>query len=187
MAPGAISKEDFQTRTNDALVAEAQVAAAKAAVEQTQTMIDRLVVKSPIAGTVLQVNVRAGEYASPTTANPPIVVGHIDEVQIRADVDEQLAPRVKAGQKAIGYLKGDAAHPIALKFVRIEPFVVPKMSLTGGSAERVDTRVLQVIYAFPNTPEQSVYVGQQMDVYLQESPANAPEECKTAPNSPQRR
>jgi RND family efflux transporter MFP subunit len=176
----AISEEDLQIRNYDFLVAEAQVAAAKAAVAQTQAMLDRLVVKSPIAGTVLQVNVRAGEYASPTSAVPPIVVGHIDEVQIRADVDEQLAPRVKPGQKAVGYLKGDAAHPINLEFIRIEPFVVPKVSLTGGSTERVDTRVLQVIYAFPNTSEQSVYVGQQMDVYLQETSEKPAEIGKTA-------
>jgi hypothetical protein len=54
-----------------------------------------------------------------------VVLGSI-EVQIRADVDEQLAPRVKAGQKAIGYLQGDASHPNPLQFVRIEPYVIPK-------------------------------------------------------------
>ena len=35
-----------------------------------------------------------------------------------------------------------------LRFVRIEPFVLPKRNLTGDSLERVDTRVLQVIYEF---------------------------------------
>lgn len=164
----AIAEEEVQTRNFDYQVAEAQVAVAKAAVTQTRALVERLVVKSPISGTILQVNVRAGEYASPTNATPPIVLGHIDEVQVRANVDEQLAPRVKTGQKAVGYLKGDTEHPIPLEFVRIEPFVVPKVSLTGGSAERVDTRVLEVIYAFRNTPEQTVYVGQQMDVYLHE-------------------
>ncbi len=70
------------------------------------------------------------------------------------------------GQKATGYIKGDATRPIELKFVRIEPYVIPKVSLTGSSIERVDTRVLQIIYAFDNTADHAVYVGQQMDVYL---------------------
>lgn len=166
--PPLVSEDEYQTRKNDVAVAEAQLAAARAAVQQTQTLIERLLVKSPIAGTILQVNVRVGEFASPTATRAPIVLGHIDEVQVRADVDEQLAPRVKAGQKAVGYVKGDTARPIDLEFVRIEPYVVPKVSLTGGSAERVDTRVLQLIYAFTNTTERSVYVGQQMDVYLEE-------------------
>jgi hypothetical protein len=97
-----------------------------------------------------------------------VVLGSIDEVQVRADVDEQLAPRVRAGQKAIAYLKGDASHPIPLQFVRIEPYVIPKVSLTGSTTERVDTRVLEVIYAFRNNSDRPVYVGQQMDVFIDE-------------------
>ena len=164
----AVSEEEVETRANDVAIAQAQVAAARAAVAQTHALLERLVVTSPIAGTILQVNVRAGEYVSPTAARAPVVLGHIDEVQVRADVDEQLAPRVTAGQRAVGYIKGDTTHPIELEFVRIEPYVIPKVSLTGSSVERVDTRVLQLIYAFRNTPERPVYVGQQMDVYLQE-------------------
>lgn len=166
--PPVVSVEELETREHDVAVAVAQLAAARAAVTQTQALIERLVVRSPIAGTILQVNLRAGEYASTAATRAPLILGNIDEVQVRADVDEQLAPRVKAGQKAVGYVKGDTAHPIPLEFVRIEPYVVPKVSLTGGSAERVDTRVLQLIYAFRNTPERPVYVGQQMDVYIEE-------------------
>jgi hypothetical protein len=50
--------------------------------------------------------------------------------------------------------------------VRIEPYVVPKKSLTGDNSERVDTRVLQVLYALPDDRPAKVYVGQQMDVFL---------------------
>ena len=124
--------------------------------------------RAPIGGTILQVNVRAGEYVSTASAVTPLVLGDIDEVQVRADVDEQVAPRVRAGAKAVGYLKGDSARPIAMEFVRIEPYVVPKRSLTGASTERVDTRVLQVIYRFPNAPGRPVYVGQQLDLYIEE-------------------
>ncbi|MFM9147584.1 MAG: hypothetical protein ACKORI_05600, partial [Verrucomicrobiota bacterium] len=65
---------------------------------------------------------------------------------------------------------------IPLKFVRIEPFVVPKVSLTGGSVERVDTRVLQVIYQFERPADRSVFVGQQMDVFIDASP-DAAKKC----------
>jgi HlyD family secretion protein len=55
-----------------------------------------------------------------------------------------------------------------LRFIRFEPYVLPKTSLTGDSAERVDTRVLQVIYSF-NRGKLPIYVGQQMDVYIESS------------------
>jgi len=169
------SVEALETARNDVAVAEAQVVtseaqrdAAQAVVIQSETLLERLVVRAPIAGTILQVNVRAGENVSTAATTASIVLGDIDEVQVRADVDEQVAPRVKPGARAVGYLKGDSARPIAMEFVRIEPFVVPKRSLTGASIERVDTRVLQVIYRFPNSRTQTVYVGQQLDLFIEE-------------------
>jgi HlyD family secretion protein len=164
----AVSADDVKNRENDAAVSEAQLEAARASVAQTQALLDRLVVRAPISGTVLQVNIRAGEYVSPTPNAAPVILGDISEVQVRADVDEQVAPRVKSGSRAVGYLKGDTREPIAMEFVRIEPFVVPKRALTGASTERVDTRVLQVIYKFPNTLTRRVYVGQQMDLFIEE-------------------
>jgi RND family efflux transporter MFP subunit len=166
--PRAVSVDEIKNRENDVAVAEAQLDGARAAIAQTQALLDRLTIRAPVAGTILQVNVRVGEYISPATGIAPIVLGNIDEVQVRADVDEQIAPRVKAGKRAVGYLKGDTRDPIAMEFVRIEPFVIPKKSLTGGSIERVDTRVLQVIYRFPTDSRRPVYVGQQLDLFIEE-------------------
>jgi HlyD family secretion protein len=44
--------------------------------------------------------------------------------------------------------------------------VIPKQSLTGNNSERVDQRVLQVIYELPEDRQMDVYIGQQMDVYM---------------------
>jgi hypothetical protein len=51
-----------------------------------------------------------------------------------------------------------------LRFVRVEPYVIPKRNLTGDSTERVDTRVLQVIFSLD--PGARVYAGQQLDVFV---------------------
>jgi HlyD family secretion protein len=139
-----------------------------------QTNLEVLTVRAPRDGTVLQLNVREGEYAGLTPTEPLMILGDTGHLQIRADVDEQNAPLVVAGEPAVAFLKGDTQNPIPLRFVRIEPYVVPKRSLTGDSAERVDTRVLQIIFELdrPTTP---LYVGQQMDVFMQRpaSPAVA--------------
>ena len=57
-----------------------------------------------------------------------------------------------------------------MKFVYVEPYVIPKQSLTGNNSERVDQRVLQVIYELPEERPMDVYIGQQMDVYLKAVP-----------------
>ena len=62
--------------------------------------------------------------------------------------------------------RGNGSLRIPLDFVRFEPYVIPKKSLTGDSTERVDTRVLQVIYRVKDQND-SLYVGQQMDVYIE--------------------
>lgn len=166
--PRAISAEEIKIRRSDVAVAEAQLLAARATVAQTETLIDRLVVRAPIAGTILQVNVRDGEYAAPAAETPPVVLGDIDDMQVRADVDEQLAPRIRAGAKAVACIKGDSTSPIEMEFSHIEPFIVPKRSLTGSIMERVDTRVLQVVFRFKSPAARPVYVGQQVDVYIEE-------------------
>ncbi len=56
-----------------------------------------------------------------------------------------------------------------LQYVRTEPYIVPKRSLTGDTTERVDTRVLQLLYGFDRN-ELPVYVGQQMDVFIEAPP-----------------
>jgi HlyD family secretion protein len=91
-------------------------------------------------------------------------------LHIRVDVDEHEAWRVRPQAKANAAVRGNAELTTALTFVRFEPFVVPKRSLTGDSTERVDTRVLQVIYRIDDE-SLPLYVGQQMDVFIDGSEA----------------
>ena len=169
----AISQDDLRNRANDVLVAKAETAASEAALasaqasqKQTEMLLDRLTVRAPRDGTVIQVNSREGEYASPGAKNAPMVLGDLEQLQVRADVDEQNAPRVRPGSAAKAYIKGDTVNAIPLTFVRIEPFVIPKQSLTGSSTERVDTRVLQVIFSLQRPADKPLYVGQQVDVFI---------------------
>lgn len=145
---------------------DADLAAARAQIHQAQVELDVLTVRAPRDGRVLQVNVRAGEFATTAAERPLLVLGDVKALQVRADVDEQNAPQVVAGQPATAFLKGDNQRPMPLRFVRIEPYVVPKRSLTGDSSERVDTRVLQIIFEM-TPPAFPIYVGQQVDVFIE--------------------
>ena len=90
-------------------------------------------------------------------------------LHLRVDVDEQDAWRVESRAKAVAAVRGNPSQQTTLEFVRFEPYVLPKRSLTGGSTERVDTRVLQVIYRF-QPDGLPIHAGQQMDVFI-EAPA----------------
>jgi multidrug efflux pump subunit AcrA (membrane-fusion protein) len=145
---------------------DADLAMLRAQIQEAQTELEILTVRAPRDGKILQVDIRAGEYATLAANRPLMILGDVNTLQIRADVDEQDAPKVVAGQQGTAFLKGSNDRKMPLRFTRIEPFVVPKRSLTGDSAERVDTRVLQIIFEM-DPPEFPIYVGQQVDVFIQ--------------------
>jgi len=170
----AISREELLKRHNSVAIAHAKLDVAQALVQQAQagianskTTLDRLVVRSPIDGEVLQVNIRAGEFAQAGALNTPLMlVGNIDQLHVRVDIDENDAWRFDKKNKAVAYLRGNRAFKVELELAYLEPFVIPKKSLTGDSTERVDTRVLQALYSF-DRKQLPFYIGQQMDVFIE--------------------
>ena len=149
----------------DVSIARAKVEVAQANVDLLKTEIDRCVVRSPIDGQIIQVNVRPGERVSGDSTRALMVAGNLDELRFRADFDEQEIPRFDPNAAAFAVLRGNSKQKVNLKFVRVEPYVVPKKTLSGDAAERVDTRVLQVVYSIePN--DVKIFVGQQLDVFV---------------------
>jgi multidrug resistance efflux pump len=147
-------------------IAAANVALAEAQVRQTETDLDRVLVRAPRDGAILQVNVREGEYVGTPPGQALMLLGAINEkVHVRVDINEHDIPRFRKGAAAQASPRGTPGIVYPLRFERVEPYVVPKKSLTGDNTERVDTRVLQVIYAL-ETKDRPIYVGQQMDVFV---------------------
>lgn len=164
-AKASLALVEAGTWAPDLQVARTELAQAQAQVRRVQAELDRLTITAPIAARVLQCRLRAGEYAQAgQLANPLLLLGNVDQLHLRADVDEKDAWRVKAQAPATASVRGNPNQRFPLSFVRFEPYVVPKRNLTGDATERVDTRVLQVIYRLP--AETQLYVGQQMDVYI---------------------
>ncbi len=155
------------TWEEDIQVARSAVEQAQAELERVNTDLDRLTVKALADGRVLQVNVLPGQLAALAWKEPLIVLGDVEKLHVRVDIDEQDLPLFKPGAKAVATLKGRPGVRFNLEFVRVDPYVIPKTSLTGSNTERVDTRVLQVLYKLPDNRPLDVFVGQQMDVYLE--------------------
>ena len=166
----SISKVDLENRRYDVGIKQAALDAAQAKVRQLETEIGRRTVKAPVAGTVLQINTRLGEYAPSGALNPPLMLfGDDRTMYLRVSIDEDDAWRLKKTARAFAFVRGNPALKTPLTFVRFDPYVVPKKSLTGSSTERPDVRVLEVVYSFPRAVL-PVYVGQEMDAFIEAAP-----------------
>jgi len=152
----------------DIALARAEIARAEADVNAAAVEIDRLTIRAPIDGSILQVNIRSGEYAQGgVLVQPLILMGDLQRLHVRVDIDENDAWRFHPDSSAFAFVRGNPEFKTALKFEYVEPYVVPKRSLTGDSTERVDTRVMQVVYGF-NRVDLHIFPGQLMDVYIED-------------------
>jgi HlyD family secretion protein len=149
-------------------IAKAAVVQAQAQLEQVKTELERLEIKAPITSTLLQVNVRVGEFVGAQPGQSLLLLGNLNHIHVRVDIDEHDASRFRPGMAGVGYLRGQPDVSFPMKFVRVEPYLVPRKSLTGDNTERVDTRVLQVIYQMTDSTDlkQKIFVGRQMDVFI---------------------
>ncbi|MDR3637067.1 MAG: biotin/lipoyl-binding protein [Isosphaeraceae bacterium] len=155
------------TWEKDKLVARAAVGQAKSQVESVKINIERLMVRALVDGEVLQVHVRPGQLAALNWNEPMIILGDIGELHVRVDIDEQDLPYFTTKSPAVATLKGRPQVRFPLTYFDVEPYVIPKQNLTGSNTERVDTRVLQVLYALPKEKAIPLYIGQQVDVYIE--------------------
>lgn len=166
LAEAALTQAEAGAWEKDIEIAEARAAAARAEVEGTRALIERLTVRSPVAGVVLKRNIEPGRFATTDPNDPAMVVSALDELHVRAQVDEEDLPRLREGARGIARVRGAAEKKLPLAMVRIEPYAQPKVALTGDTAERVDTRVVEVLFRVESTEGMRLYPGQLLDVYI---------------------
>jgi HlyD family secretion protein len=168
----AVSENEYNQVFFATEAAKVAILQAEARIDTARTYIERSTLRAPMDGKVLQVAIRVGEIANlnPFSEIALMTFGPVCPTNVRVDIDEDDAWRYKQGAPAVAFVRGNSSICFPLKFVRLEPLVIAKESLTGGTAERVDTRVLQAIYQF-QCQDLPVYVGQILDVYIEAIPA----------------
>jgi HlyD family secretion protein len=164
-----------QTNLN---VARKQYIAATKAYQAANELLSKFTLKSPQDGVVLAIKAAVGSYISTQGAygtytggfNPVLVMGSTQStLEVRCYIDEILIQRLPVASKmrAKMFIRGTKIS-IPLQFVRVQPYVSPKIELSDQRTERVDVRVLPVIFKFKNPKNSSLYPGQLVDIYVGE-------------------
>jgi len=163
----AINLQDLSNLRDEYALAVANETLARAELQQLQLQLERYTVRAPITATVLQMQMRQGEYIdSAHSAVPAMIIGSEQPLNVRLDIDENDAPRVDIAAPVVAFPRGAPAQRIELRFAYREPLIIPKSTLTGAPTERTDRRILQLVYHVA-THQVPIYTGQQLDVYMQ--------------------
>jgi HlyD family secretion protein len=152
-----------------------QYEALKKAYKAANALLVKYAVRAPGAGVVLAVNAAVGSYVSSQGVydsytqlfDPLVVMGAPqDYLAVRCFVDEILVARLPSAWhiRAQMSIRGTDTK-IPLEFVRVQPYVSPKIELSNERQEQVDLRVLPVIFRFEKK-DAPVYPGQLVDVYI---------------------
>lgn len=160
-----------------------QTEALEKAAASAEATLRKYTLKAPRDGAILSVNAAVGSYVSSQGVynsytqlyDPIIVMGENSTLAVRAYVDEILVPRLpdSAHLTARMFIRGTNTS-VPLQFVRVQPYVTPKIQLSNERTERVDLRVLPVVFRFAPPPGVTIYPGQLVDVYLATSTAPPP-------------
>jgi HlyD family secretion protein len=166
--PKSISKTVLDT-------ARDTVTQATAALKAASALLQYYSVKAPVAGVVLAVNAAVGGYVSSqgnydtyTELFDPLVVmsGPQEFMDVRCYVDEILVSRLPSHWHIQAQMQITGTDiKVPLEFVRIQPYISPKIELSNQKQEQVDLRVLPVIFRFQKQ-DAPVYPGQMVDVFI---------------------
>jgi len=156
--------------------AERTYTALQRAYQSSAALLAKYTIRAPADGVVLAVQSSIGSYVSPQGAydsytegfGPLLIMGlPQSHLQVRAYIDEILVHQLPPPGKiqAQMFVRGTDMH-VPLTFVRIQPYISPKIELSNEREERVDLRVLPLIFRIEKPAGLNLYPGQLVDVYV---------------------
>jgi HlyD family secretion protein len=143
---------------------EGQLNVARAEQAVVRAALDRMTVRAPSDGTILQINVRTGELVSPSSAQPPLVLGNLSTLCVRAELDERNVAAIKVQQKVSVRTTETPAREFEGSVASIAPLVEPGRLEPPGTRGRTDVDVVQVMIEL--TGPSQLTVGMKADVYF---------------------
>jgi HlyD family secretion protein len=152
-------------RPDDLAIDRARLQAAVARRDQARATLERTFVRTPLHGQVLQLKVRAGEYASPDPAAPLAVVGDTRKLRVRMDVDERDVGRVQVGQQAFVQASAFGDRRFTARVVEVGRRMGRKNLRSDDPTERIDTKILEAVCELD--PAEGLVPGLRVIAYVE--------------------
>ena len=155
---------------------ESQYQALTRAYQASSALLDKYTLRASADGVILSINTAVGSYLSAQGGYdsytqglaPALVMGSVqDFLVVRCYIDEILVHRLPrpAQISARMFIRGTNLN-LPLEYLRVQPYVSPKIQLSNQRTERVDVRVLPVLFRFARPKDFILYPGQLVDVYV---------------------
>jgi HlyD family secretion protein len=165
------------SRPEDIAAARAQVALAEANVALAEALLDKTFIRSSVTGSVLRRYRISGEAVTNVPPTAIAIVGDLRGLRVRAEVDETNVGRVTAGQRVEVTADAFPDRKFGGTVFRVSSRLGGKAVQTGRPADRVDTKVLQVLIDLD--PGTKLPIGLRVDAYFLNEPAVKREPTET--------
>ncbi len=159
-----LRRKEADTGTPLPSQAEGQLNVARTELMVAEAAIDNMAIRTPIAATVLQVNARPGELATPSAAQPLVLLGDISALRVRAELDERDYGEIKIGQQVLVRAEAFRGREFAGKVSSIAPIVEPGRISARGQRNLTDVNVVEVLVDLADPGP--LAVGMKVDVYF---------------------
>ena len=136
-------------RSEDEELANAMVEVAISQVKIAETELEKTSLRAPVSGTVLEILKRQGERVGPLEPEPAILFADVSRLRVRAEIDENFATQLKKGQQASIFIRGLDEQSTTGEIVLVKKVMGPKTVFSGSATERKDLDVLQVLVDLP--------------------------------------
>ena len=150
---------------------EAQVATARGELALARVNLERLKIRAPIDGTVLQVNINPGELATPAALRPLVLVGNLTTLNVRAELDERDVNEIRVGQRATIRAAAFPDREFSGTVASIAPLVEPSRLSGSSPGSRTDVDTVEVVVRLSQPGP--LNAGMRVDVYFGEDKAAA--------------
>jgi HlyD family secretion protein len=166
---------ELRTADDDAALPtslEGQLSIARSEYTVARAALDKMTVRAPIDGTVLQVNVREGEAVSPGSPQPPLQLADLSAMCVRAELDERDIGAVKVGQGVIVRATAFPGREFEGSVSSVAPLIEPGRLEPPGSRDQTDVDVVRVMVGLTGSGE--LTIGMKADVYFRSDKITAP-------------
>jgi len=160
-------KEQLRTIEDDGplpTALEGQLSVARAEYAAARAALDKMTVRAPMDGTVLEVNVRVGELVSPGATLAPLQLADLSSLCVRAELDERDIGSIRTGQAVSVRAAAFPGREFGGTVSTIAPLVEPGRLEPPGSRDQAGVDVVRVTVGLSGTAE--LAPGMKVDVYF---------------------